>query len=1172
MSERDDAAVVSGRDAKAVRGRPPEAGRLPHQSALPERLRHLTCRFGCLLLVAGWAPTAPGAGGGPDGAGAEARAQRVVSGGEGMAPAAPAEIDSRAIESLRAAIEDLGRTFGGRYSRGPEFLARLEALGRDAGGDEAARAAAFEALRREALLANPLLEGMRLLVVKRKPASTVSPKGHKGWWSKSPGIEIGMPSNHECNSSLNKDGHDNEIAVLSEVSPDGAWRTLHRPANGGYAGEVDLNWDGERLLFTQSDPESWKIWEIRADGTGLRQVTRMPPDVDCMDPCYLPGGKILFGSTASYQSVPCWHGLKWVSNLYEMEADGTGVRQVCFDQDHDLHPVVLPNGQVMYSRWDYTGINHIYLRMLMVMNPDGTGQRAVYGSNSWYPNALYFPRALPGAPNRLACILSGYHGPHRMGQLVLLDTGAGYHDAAGIVTRISGRGDPIRPEIRDFLVADDWPRFLHPFPLSEKYFLVACQEAEGRDWGIYLADAFDNLVPVKSEPGWALLEPVPLRPSPKPPVIPSRIDVTRDDALVYIHDVQAGPGLKGVPRGTIKGLRVVAYNFGYRGLAGPDKIGRGGPWEAMRVIGTVPVEEDGSAVFRVPARTPLSLQALDAEGKAVQLMRSWFSAQPGENVSCVGCHETPRDAVVPRVSVASRREPRDLDPWYGPARGLDFAREVQPVLDRHCVSCHDGSQPGMPDLRPEEQVPGYKGMPLTKMGIERLYPEIREATGGVFKYTPAYEALLGYVRRVGIEDDVNLLVPGEYHADVSPLIQMLKKGHGGVRLGEEDWSRLVTWIDLNAPCHGTWGEVFPIPRDARARRMEMRRQFGGPKEDPEVVPEVPRATVEAVAPREMPKAKPVRIEGWPMDPEKARLLQASCGPREKVVDLGGGVALRMVRIPAGQFVMGDAGGQPDEAPEGVVRIERAFWMGATEVSNEQFQKFDPAHDPRYYGKRHAENDDQGPSLAGPKQPAVRVSWEGAMAFCRWLSEQSGMAFSLPTEAQWEYACRAGSGTPLSFGAPDADYTPWANLADFMFKHGYRPTKATITGGLERIQLDGSAPADGRFCDDSAATEVVGSRQPNAWGLHDMHGNAAEWTRSMYRAYPYRDDDGRNDVAAPGRRVVRGGSFFDPPKRCRSAHRLEYPAWQRVFNVGFRVVAEEGGANAVAASHPPAPGG
>lgn len=1159
MGERADAARAPGRVGKAVRGR------IAMHGALRETLRHLGPRLVGLWLVAGWASAAWCAGGGQHGPGPGARAQVVSPGGEERAPGVAPELEPRAIGSLRAAIEDLVRTFGERYPRGAEYLDRLSAIERDAVGGEAARWAAFESLRREALLANPLLEGMRLLVVKRKPSPLMPPKGQKGWWSRNPGLDIGMPSNHECNSSLNKDGYDNEIAVLLEAAPGGALKTLHRPGAGGYAGEVDLNWDGERLLFTQSDSENWKIWEMRADGTGLRQVTRMPEDVDCMDPCYLPDGKILFGCTASYQSVPCWHGLKWVSNLYVMEADGTGVRQVCFDQDHDLHPVVLPNGQVMYSRWDYTGINHIYLRMLMVMNPDGTGQRAVYGSNSWYPNALYFPRALPGAPNALACVLSGYHGPHRMGQLVLLDTAAGYHDAAGIVRRISGRGDPIRPVVRDWLVERDWPRFLHPFPLSAKYFLVACQEAEGMDWGIYVADAFDNLVPLKREPGWALLEPVPLRPSPRPPVIPSRVDASRDDALVYIHDVQAGPGLKGVPPGTIKALRVVAYDFGYRGLAGPDKIGRGGPWEAMRIVGTVPVEEDGSAAFRIPARTPLSLQALDAEGKAVQLMRSWFSAQPGENVSCVGCHETPRDTVVPRVSVASRREPREVEPWFGPVRGFDFAREVQPVLDRHCVRCHDGSDPAMPDLRPEERVPGYRGLPLSKMEKDRLLPEIREATGGVLRYTPAYEALLGYVRRVGIEDDVSLLVPGEYHADVSPLIQLLKKGHGGVRMGDEDWARLVTWIDMNAPCHGTWGEAFPIPRDAHARRMEMRRQFGGPKEDPEVVPEIARASAGAVEPREVPPAEPVGLEGWPMDPARARQLQASAGSQDRVVDLGGGVTMRLVRIPAGEFVMGDAKGPPDEWPEAAVRIERAFWMGATEVSNEQFRRFDPGHDPRYFGKRHALEDDQGPALNGPQQPAVRVSWESAVAFCRWLSERSGMAVTLPTEAQWEYACRAGSGSPLSFGGADADYTPWANVADYMFKHGYRPTKATISGGLEHLQLDGSAPADGRFCDDSVVTEPVGSRRPNAWGLHDMHGNAAEWTRSMYRPYPYRDDDGRNDPAPVARRVARGGSFFDPPKRCRSAHRSEYPAWQRVFNVGFRVVVEDGNPQIVAAN-------
>ncbi len=322
----------------------------------------------------------------------------------------------------------------------------------------------------------------------------------------------------------------------------------------------------------------------------------------------------------------------------------------------------------------------------MVMNPDGTGQRGIYGSNSYYPNAMYFAKPLPGDSSRFALILSGYHGPHRMGQLIVLDTTRGFFEADGIVGRISGRGEPARREVRDNLLGDDWPKFLHPWPVTDKHFLVACWPSAKANWGIYLADVFDNLVLLHEEPGYALLEPVPLVPQPVPPVVPDRIEPGRDDALVYVHDLYSGRGLAGVPPGTVKSLRVFAHDFGYPGLAGPDKIGFHGPWEAMRILGTVPVEPDGSALFRVPANTPLAVQALDAGGQAVQLMRNWFTAMPGEKVSCVGCHETPRDTAMPRGSLAAKRTPHDLTPWRGPPRGFDFAREVQPVLDRDCVA------------------------------------------------------------------------------------------------------------------------------------------------------------------------------------------------------------------------------------------------------------------------------------------------------------------------------------------------------------------------------------------------------------------------------------------------------------------------------------------------------
>jgi len=1054
------------------------------------------------------------------------------------------EVIQYQLRTLRPAIEDLRRTFGARYPQGRAYLRRLDELDEAFARNDPTVGKRLELLRREALLANPLLDFDKVLVVKRKSMRYVpSAQDKKIWFSNNPGADLGFPSNHECNSSLPREGYDNEIAILSLNEPGRGLVTLYRPETDAYVGEVDLHWAADRLLFTQSDPTSWKVWEMRTDGTQLRQVSQMPEDVDSFDACYLPDGRIVFGSTASYQAVPCWHGQKLVSNLYLMNADGSGVRQLCFDQDHDLHPCVLPNGQVLFHRWDYTGINHIFMRQLMVMNPDGTGQRAVYGSNSWFPNSLYFPQPLPGRSNHLVSILAGYHGVHKMGQLVLLDTNQGWYEAEGLVTRISGKGDPIRPVVRDHLVDRDWPKFLHPYPLSDKHFLVACWPERAASWGIYLADVFDNLLLVREEPGYALFEPVPITQRPVPRVIPDRVEPTAETGVVYLHDVYAGPGLAGVPRGTAQRLRILAYHFGYRGLAGPDKIGYGGPWEAMRILGTVPLAEDGSAMFRVPANTPVAVQPLDAEGKAIQLMRSWFTVMPGEKLSCVGCHESPAEVARGEMAQAARQPVQAIEPWYGLARGFDFAREVQPVLNRHCVSCHDG-RAGRPDLRPEDQVPNYRGQRLAKLGVDRLHPEMRKDTEGFLKYTPAYDALLPFVRRVGIEDDVSLLIAGEYHADTSPLIQLLRAGHQGVALDREAWDRLVTWIDLNAPCHGTWGDVYPVPDGAHERRMELRRAFGGPRVDPEQVPE-------ALVYDETPVAR-VSLPRGTTGPSRA---VAEVSPvswqtsRERIVDLGEGVTLKLVRLPAG----------PGAA-------ERPLWMGAFEITNEQFRRFDPDHDSRYYQKRHARSDDRGLSLSDNQQPAVRVSWEQAMAFCHWLSARTPMHFTLPTETQWEYACRAGSDSPLSFGDPNDDFSAWANMADLAFagrateqqRLAWEKGKAPqVTGGLEHLAMEGAALASTCCNDGAVVTAPVGSYRPNAWGLFDMHGNAAEWTRDAEAPTP---EQGRGHVE---RKIVCGGSFFDPPRYGQSTARVAYPAWQRVFNVGFRVVCVDTGTPEVA---------
>jgi formylglycine-generating enzyme required for sulfatase activity len=599
---------------------------------------------------------------------------------------------------------------------------------------------------------------------------------------------------------------------------------------------------------------------------------------------------------------------------------------------------------------------------------------------------------------------------------------------------------------------------------------------------------------------------------------------------------------------------VFTYHFGYQRIAGIDhRVGADGPWEVKRVLGTVPVEADGSAYFRIPARTPISVQPLDAQGHALQLMRSWMTAMPGEVLSCVGCHESQNSAPPNRATLAMGRGPSSLEPWYGPVRGFSFQREVQPVLDKYCVGCHsptrlpNGAGGHAPDLRRDQNaVYAYRhGDPELKLfrdtPVQKLMPKFR----GIFP--PSYIALRSFVRVGGLESDLHLQPPKEFHAETSELFQMLRKGHYNVQLDAEAWDRLATWLDLNAPCHGTWSEFTRIAGDQRKRRLALRALYGGVAEDHEDIPSIDRPPAAFVKPQPSlePAPRPVEFPGWPLDPSEARRRQEAVPGR--TLDLGGGVALELVGIPAGSFGMGATDGHRDERPPRRVDIGEPFLIGKFEVTNEQYRRLDPHHDSRFEHRTSwiFEEEYLGWLLNHPKQPVVRVSWEQAMAFCRWLSKRTGLTVSLPTEAQWEYACRAGTAKPLSYGDLDTDFSEHANMADHTIRDlaydAWRPLPPDI------------APRDARFNDGKLVTADVGSYRPNAWGLHDMHGNAWEWTRSAYRPYPYRPDDGRNDETKALRRVVRGGSWYDRPKRCRSAFRLSYPQYQRVFNVGFRVV-------------------
>ena len=265
-------------------------------------------------------------------------------------------------------------------------------------------------------------------------------------------------------------------------------------------------------------------------------------------------------------------------------------------------------------------------------------------------------------------------------------------------------------------------------------------------WGIYLVDIFDNLTLVKEAARrYVLFEPVPLRKTPRPPVIPDRVNPESQEATVYLNDIYAGKGLEGVPPGTVKRLRLFEPHYAYPGMGGHINIGIDGPWDVHRILGTVPVEADGSASFKVPANTPIAIQPLDENGRAVQIMRSWFTAMPGETVSCVGCHESQNTTPGGRPPAALVRKPSEITPWYGPARGFSFQREVQPVLDKYCVGCHDGSKKA--GVQPQ---PNFR--------CEQAELALRKGNHG---FTSSYVALHPYVRRPGPESDYFLQMPLE---------------------------------------------------------------------------------------------------------------------------------------------------------------------------------------------------------------------------------------------------------------------------------------------------------------------------------------------------------------------------------------------------------------------------
>lgn len=1068
-------------------------------------------------------------------------------------------------EALRRAIHDLASSYPQSYTNGAAFLKQLDEyekklpalVGALKSADAAQGPAAFQswdemlAFQRNVMLANPLLDFDKILFIQHQVPKDEKNNIAAKWedwgiiWRSTLNLTKNWAS--DLNAVPVMPCWDDAIAQSSIHHPEQPDTVVYKAKASHCIQNLDLNFDADKMLFNMAGSNNcWQVHEIKPDGTGLRQVNLgREPDVNNGDACYLPDGRIIFNSDRAFVGVPCEDGWTVVSGLCQMKADGSSERMLTFDQESNFHPSILNNGRVLYMRYEYANVAHQFPGLLFHMNPDGSEQMEYYGSNSYWPNRIFYPRAIPEHPTMVVGIVTGHHAPCRAGKIVLFDPARGRSQASGAIQTIPGYGKKVEPVIEDNLYGKDWPKFTNPYPLSDKYFLVSAKLSVFSAFSIWLVDIFDNMTLLKEVPGHALFDPTPFKKVARPPTVPDKVKVGQKKAFVYVQDVYRGHPMGGVPRGTVKRLRLYSYNYMYRSfykakMGHNISPGMDGPWEPRYILGTVPVNEDGSAYFSVPANTPIAVQPLDKEGRALQVMRSWFSGMPGEFVSCVGCHDSQNQVPMAKPSLALKQEPFEIEPWKGPARGFDYEREIQPVLDRYCVGCHDASAKNGIDL-------SRKTMEEKISFNQKYAASVKTTFIEKIIYTPSYLMLQSRVYRPNADSDYRPQVALEFFADKSPLVRMLKKGHHHVTLDPESWERMYTWIDLAAPDHGSWTRFAPDWKDSLnallCRRQAMLKTYANVDYDYEKLPPLDDKPVSFVPPVAPSPASPaVSCSDWPFSAETARKRQAGAGlPATCSLSLDNGLKIDFVLIPRGEYIMGDPKGADDEHPVAKVSIERPFYMSVREISNAEYRTLFPKHDSGFIGSYGMDFRHKGYNVNADQQPVVRVSWEQALGFAKALSAKTGNVLSLPTEAQWEWACRAGSRTDMWYGDRTTVFSMFENLAD-----------VTTAGFFYRLKVNWILKDENS--DDKGLISVApGTYQPNPWGLCDMHGNVCEWTLSEYQPYPYQDGDGRNAATGGGLKVVRGGSWWDRPAEATSAYRWRYHAWEKAYNVGFRLV-------------------
>ena len=686
-------------------------------------------------------------------------------------------VPAEAFANAEKAIDELGARFADYPAAA--FRARLAAL------RATPARAAFDALLREALVtANPLVNTQEIVYVT-----------HDMW-----------AQDHHNTATLFQHGEINENSYRTQGAlraldvKTGRVRDLVPEVAGRTVRDPEVDYDGRRIVFSMraGKTDDYHIYTIDADGAHLRQLTRAR-GVSDIDPVWLPGGDIAFSSTREPKYCMCNRHI--MGNLFRMTGDGANIHQIGKSTLFEGHPAVLPDGRLLYDRWEYVDRNFGDAQGLWTCNPDGTRHEIYWGNNTASPGGVISARPLSDA-SRVIATLGSCHDM-AWGALGLIDRTRG----------VDGREPVLRTWPADFRSrihtdGEDFDstrglalKYADPYPLDDAHFICARTIARGRETALVYLDLHGNEV-VFHRDGPGCHAPTLLRPAKRPPVRSETRSFAAPNApgFFYVQNVYVGTHLKGVTPGTIQALRIVESPE-KRNWTGPEWFGHGAmapainwhSFENKRILGTVPVEADGSAYFEVPGNTYVYFQALDAAGKMVQSMRSGAYVQPGETFGCVGCHERRVGEAAANTGkpLAMRRAPSKLDGAYN-LRGLEkgtpphlysFQKEVQPVFTAKCVSCHDYGKKAGEKLN----LSGDRGAFFCTSYVDLwLRGAIRCVGGGPAEIREAYS----------------------WGSHASKLTGKLF-GHGGVTLTDDERDRVITWMDLNAPYYPTYDSAYP---------------------------------------------------------------------------------------------------------------------------------------------------------------------------------------------------------------------------------------------------------------------------------------------------------------------------------------------------------------------------